>query len=379
MKNKILKFILLVLFIPLVHSKKTEPFYIQSGKAKLLHEQQLMIHEHDVKIDYANSHLLAEKVNSYFDNTRQLTKALIFGSAKKQAHFYNALEDDKPDFHAHADSMEYIVSDGKQVIHRNNVKIDYGESHLTANQVDSYFNDENKITKAFAFSKDNQQSHYWNDLESDKPTLHAYSDSIEYLPLQDNIIIHKNNVKIDSGNSHLKAQRVTNYLDDNNKLIKSVARKPSDQQLHYWNDLESDKPTIHAYSDLIEYLPLEDNVIIHTGNVKINNGESHLMAQRVNSYLDNNNKLIKSVAYRNKKEQLHYWEQNTSNDNDFHAYADLMEYIPDEDIVILTGNVTIKNAQGVHQSENVRYNLANKKIFSNNPKGKKVVMLYEVS
>ncbi len=372
----------LLALISAVHSNKQDaPFYIQSGHAKLYQDKQLIIHEQNVKIDYGDSHLFADKVNSYFDDNNKITKALAFGNSKQQSHYWNNIDPDKPDFHAYADLIEYLLLDEKLIIHKDNVKIEHGCSHLTAHQVNSYFDDNNKITKAFAIGDTKQQPHYWNSLDPDKPDFHAYADLIEYLPLEENLIIHKDNVKIEHGCSHLTAHRVNSYFDDNNKLVKSIAYSSRKNQSHFWNNSDPNKPVLHAYADFVEYLPLEDNTIIHKDNVIMHNGASHLTAKQINSYLDNNNKLIKSIAYRSEEKQSHYWEDNNPKDKDseFHAYADLIEYLYNEDIVILKGDVTIKNAQGTHISEKVRYNLKTKKMFSNSKQGEKVVMLFEVS
>ncbi len=193
------------------------------------------------------------------------------------------------------------------------------------------------------------------------------------------IITYTKNVKLNQGTTHLTANLLISHLDQSRKLSKATANGTPKTPAHYWDTKANNKSEVHAYADTIEYLPnQETGVITCTKNVKLHQGTTHLAADFLISHLDQNRKLSKATANGTAKTQAHYWDTKANNKPEFHAYADTIEYLPNQDKIILIGHASLLQNNDSYQAQKIEYNTVTKQVYSPSLPNKKVTFIFEV-
>lgn len=98
-----------------------------------------------------------------------------------------ALPDDREAIvHVGADTaaLNHITRTGTYVGH---VTLDQGSTHVRAAYASTTGNMQNQLILAVARGNASKQAHVWTQPTPDKPVLHAYADTIRYLPLRHRI------------------------------------------------------------------------------------------------------------------------------------------------------------------------------------------------
>ncbi len=92
--------------------------------------------------------------------------------------------------------------------------------------------------------------------------------------------IYSGDVELDQGSSHLRAASAITVGDDNNKLIKAIAKGDAHTQAHFWCDVAANKPVLHAYADKIYYYP-NKHIIELEGKATVSQGDNTFQAPKI--------------------------------------------------------------------------------------------------
>lgn len=93
----------------------------------------------------------------------------------------------------------------------------------------------------------------------------------------------------------------------------------------------------------------------YTGNVKLDQGTTHLRAIKAITEGDEKNKLKLAVAQGDEKNQAHYWVQTAIDKPLVHAYADIIRYYPNDHLIELIGNARVIQGEDSFSAPKIRY------------------------
>lgn len=91
---------------------------------------------------------------------------------------------------------------------------------------------------------------------------------------------YEQQVELDQGSSHLRADHATTYLTTKNQLEKAVVYGNATDQAHFWTLTEMNKPPLHAYADIIRYFPTQ-HIIELEGNARVIQGSDSYSAPKI--------------------------------------------------------------------------------------------------
>lgn len=106
-------------------------------------------------------------------------------------------------------------------------------------------------------------------------------------------------------------------------------------------------------------------------NVIMQQGPTHLTANIMQSYLNSEHKITKVIATRGKK-QVHYWQDETPTQSEFHAFADIIKYFPEQNQIILIGKASLNMDNNTYQSDRIEYNVKTRQLRSPKKNNSKV-------
>lgn len=95
---------------------------------------------------------------------------------------------------------------------------------------------------------------------------------------------------------------------------------------------------------------------VYEGHVEIDQGTTHLRAEKAITEANEKNKLIKAIALGNDKKQAHIWTLMEKNKPLLHAYADKIYYYPERNIVELIGSARIIQGENTFSAPKITYN-----------------------
>jgi len=111
---------------------------------------------------------------------------------------------------------------------------------------------------------------------------------------------------------------------------------------------------IVADSTLFNY---KTGLNIYEGHVKIDQGETHLTADRVTTQNDSRHKMEEAIAYGDAEKPAHYSTIPKAGDPPFHADAKIIRFYPPKSIVILEGDVSVKQNNNSFHGPLIVYNI----------------------
>lgn len=91
---------------------------------------------------------------------------------------------------------------------------------------------------------------------------------------------YKGNVTLSQGESHLKSDSAVTWMDKNNKLIKAIAKSLPNQRVHFWKKSDKKEPTVHAYANIITYLPTLGKIILN-GKAFVKQGKNTYQSESI--------------------------------------------------------------------------------------------------
>lgn len=117
----------------------------------------------------------------------------------------------------------------------------------------------------------------------------------------------------------------------------------------------------------------------YTGNMQFDQGTSHLRAHKAMTRVNQQNKLIYAVAWGEKGNPVHYWEQPAKDKPELHAYADEMRYYPEKHLIKLLGNARISQGKDSFTAPIILYNTQKKHMIAeSNKKARTQIILHPV-
>ncbi len=92
------------------------------------------------------------------------------------------------------------------------------------------------------------------------------------------------------------------------------------------------------------------------GNVRIDQGNTHLIADRVVTKKNAENKIQEAVAY-GIKQLAHYWMQPQPGEKQIHAQAKIMHFYPLKSRIVLKGDVFVTQGENHFKGQIIVYNI----------------------
>ena len=115
---------------------------------------------------------------------------------------------------------------------------------------------------------------------------------------------------------------------------------------------------IIANSSLIDYKK-GDN--LYEGDVKIDQGTTHLTADKVTTKNNNKHRMEEAIAYGFRK-PARYWTLPKEGDIEFHAEAKVIKFYPITSTVVLEGDVIVTQGANSFHGPIIVYNIKNQTV-----------------
>lgn len=109
---------------------------------------------------------------------------------------------------------------------------------------------------------------------------------------------------------------------------------------------------VSADSSLVNY---KLGLTTYEGNVVIDQGSTHLAADKITTKNNNKHKIKEAIAYGIKK-QVEYSSIPKPGDNLLHASANKIKFYPETYTVVLEGNVLVTQGKNSFHGERIIYN-----------------------
>jgi lipopolysaccharide export system protein LptA len=113
-----------------------------------------------------------------------------------------------------------------------------------------------------------------------------------------------------------------------------------------------------------------------SGNVELDQGTTHLRANKAITHGTIQNKLKLAIAKGSKNKQAHYWSTTDPKKPLLHAYADIIEYYPLENKILLIGNALVKQGKDTYTAPKIEYNTKTQHVLSaSHNKGRTTIII----
>ena len=116
---------------------------------------------------------------------------------------------------------------------------------------------------------------------------------------------------------------------------------------------DAQKMNIISNSTLLNY---KTGSNVYEGDVKIDQGATHLLADRVTTQNNSKHKMEEAIAYGVLK-PAHYWTIPKEGDVEFNAYAKVIKFYPAKSTVVLEGDVVVKQGNNSFNGALIIYNI----------------------
>jgi len=130
----------------------------------------------------------------------------------------------------------------------------------------------------------------------------------------------------------------------------------------YALDSDSEQP-MYFESDTAE-INQKTGIGIYQGNVRIDQGSSHLTAVHATTTSDENNKLIEATADGDTQQQAHYWTLTEADEPELHAHANRIEFYVKDNKIILIGNATVIQGEDSYHAPRIEYDILKEEVIS---------------
>lgn len=134
------------------------------------------------------------------------------------------------------------------------------------------------------------------------------------------------------------------------------------------------KQKVHIVADTWTY-NYKNGTSLFMGNVKVDQGSTHITADKLTTKSNTQHKLEEAIAY-GLQNLAHYWTLPKEKDAEIHAQAKVIKYYP------ITANITLQEAVVVTQGDNsfngevVYYNMNDQTITVPATKSGRAVLVY---
>jgi lipopolysaccharide export system protein LptA len=118
---------------------------------------------------------------------------------------------------------------------------------------------------------------------------------------------------------------------------------------------DDSQQTVHIIADTSEF-NYKTGVDIYEGNVKIDQGSTHVTADRIITQKNAQHKIVKAVAFGIKK-LAEYSTIPKKDDLEFHAKGKIITFYPLKSLISLEGDVTVTQGKNSFQGPVISYNM----------------------
>lgn len=140
---------------------------------------------------------------------------------------------------------------------------------------------------------------------------------------------------------------------------------------------EDNKAIVHIVADSSIY-NYKTGVNIFEGNVKVDQGTTHITADRLVTKSNRYHKIQEAIAY-GIKQSAHYWTLSKSNEPEIHAKARLIKFYPIETDVVLEKEVVLTQGENSFHGQLILYNKNNQTIIVPAAKNSRAILVYNPS
>ena len=88
------------------------------------------------------------------------------------------------------------------------------------------------------------------------------------------------NVELDQGSTHLRADNALTKANQKNKLTEAIAYGGKNEPAHFWTTTDINKPPLHAYANIIRYFP-DRHLVELDGGARVEQGKDSFSAPKI--------------------------------------------------------------------------------------------------
>lgn len=111
------------------------------------------------------------------------------------------------------------------------VEFDQGTTHIRAAKAITEGDSKNQLTKAIIEGNKAEQAHYWTTTDIKKPPMHAFADTIYYLPAE-HLIKLIGHARIEQGDNSFSGPHITYDILHHHVISKSDGQGPTTIVFH---------------------------------------------------------------------------------------------------------------------------------------------------
>lgn len=121
----------------------------------------------------------------------------------------------------------------------------------------------------------------------------------------------------------------------------------------------------------------QTNAGIYQGNVRLDQGTTHLTADYATTLTDQDNTLITATAQGNDHERAHYWTLTDPDKPELHARAERIEYQAAENKIYLIGNAEVIQGEDSYFAPLIEYDTVADEVISPPHEEGRTVIIYQ--
>lgn len=115
----------------------------------------------------------------------------------------------------------------------------------------------------------------------------------------------------------------------------------------------------------------------YTGEVQFDQGTTHLRAVKAITEGNAQNKLVFAVAFGDKDNPAHYWEQTAIDKPLLHAYAAEIHYYPDKHLIELVGDARVVQGEDSFSAPQISYDTVKQHVVTKkDDKNRTVIIIH---
>lgn len=134
------------------------------------------------------------------------------------------------------------------------------------------------------------------------------------------------------------------------------------------------KEKVHIVSDTWTY-NYKNGSSIFEGHVKVDQGTTHIRADRLTTKNNNQHKMEEAIAY-GVQNLAHYWTLPAVGDPEIHAIARVIKFYPLTSNITLEKEVTVTQGENSFQGQLIHYNMNDQTIAVPASKNGRAVVIY---
>lgn len=135
------------------------------------------------------------------------------------------------------------------------------------------------------------------------------------------------------------------------------------------------KEKLYILSDSSTY-NYKNGTKIFEGHVKMDQGTTHLIADRVITKNNAQHKMAEIIAYGFNGQKAHYWTTPNQGEPAVYADAKIIKFYPIDSNIVLEQAVSVKQAENSFQGELILYNMDNQTITVPASQSGRAVLVY---